>query len=94
MRVCAVCGTTQNIHKHHVYGGANRKISESNGFTENLCGYHHNLSNEGVHFNHNLDRRFKEKHQMIFEGEKILQGYTEDEARKMFLVLIGKSYMR
>ena len=93
MKVCAVCGTTQAIHKHHVYGGSNRKISECNGFTENLCGYHHNLSNEGIHFNNDLDRRFKEKHQMIFEGEKILQGYTEDEARKMFMVLVGKSYL-
>ena len=94
MKVCAVCGTTQDLHHHEVfYGTANRKISIANGFQEYLCGYHHNLSNEGVHFNHDLDRRFKEKHQMIFEGEKILQGYTEKEARKMFMVLVGKSYI-
>ena len=53
---CYVCGTTYNLHDHHIfYGTANRKQSEKHGFKVFLCGRHHNLSNEGVHFNPDLD---------------------------------------
>ena len=85
-RECWVCGTTQNLHHHHViYNTANRKLSEKYGLWVYLCGRHHNLSNEGVHFNRDLDLRLKQFAQKVFEA-KI---GTRDDFRAIF----GKSYI-
>lgn len=58
---CYVCGTNQNIHIHEVMFGRNRNNSIKDGCCVYLCGYHHNQSNEGVHFNHKLDMELKQK---------------------------------
>ena len=35
---CYICGSTRNIHRHHVfYGTADRKLSEEYGLTVHLC---------------------------------------------------------
>lgn len=83
-RECAVCGSTYNIHKHHVFGGANRKNSEKFGLVEDLCYYHHNGSDEGVHFDKDLDLYFKQKHQKEFEREY---------SREYFMEIFGKNYL-
>ena len=56
---CYVCGTSQNIHIHEVFFGKNRQISIEDGCCVYLCGRHHNQSNDGVHFNHDLDLQLK-----------------------------------
>lgn len=82
---CYVCKTTQNLHCHHIYGGvANRKISEKNGFKVWLCAKHHNMSNEGVHFNKQLDLHLKRTCQEKFE---------ETHSRAEFRQLIGKNFL-
>lgn len=58
---CIVCNTTLNIHTHEVCYGKNRKKSIEDGLCVYLCGKHHNQSNEGVHFNHDLDIALKKK---------------------------------
>lgn len=83
---CFVCGTTYNIHEHHVFPGrSNRKLSEKYGMKVYLCGYHHNLSNEGVHNNKELDNQLKVMAQEVFEKEC---GSRED-----FRSIFGKSYL-
>lgn len=83
---CYVCGTTLGLHEHHVFNGiANRKISEKRGLKIWLCGYHHNLSNEGIHFNVELDRQVKEMAQEYYEQNI---GSREDFRREF-----GKSYL-
>lgn len=82
-RTCLVCGTTQNLHRHHVFFAANRKISERMNFVEYLCGRHHNLSNEGVHFNKILDTQLKQKWQTIYETE---------HSREEFIKTFGRNY--
>ncbi len=58
---CFVCGTIKNIHCHHVFSGvAHRKISDQEGLTIYLCAKHHNMSDEGIHFNKELDLRVKQ----------------------------------
>lgn len=57
---CFVCGTTLNIHIHEIMYGKNRQNSINDGLCVYLCGKHHNLSNEGVHFNHELDLKLKQ----------------------------------
>ena len=76
---CWVCKTTQNLHRHHCLGGANRKHSEKYGLTIYLCGYHHNLSNEGVHFNKELDLLVKQMAQKKFE-----EIYSHEQFMKIF----------
>ena len=83
---CFVCGTTQGLHEHHcLYGTSNRKNAEKYGLKVWLCGYHHNLSNEGVHFHKGLDLHLKKMAQRYFEKE---QGTREDFRR-----IFGKSYL-
>ena len=59
-RKCYVCGTNIGLHKHHIYEGTGRrKLSERYGCWCYLCGKHHNLSNEGVHYDNDLDTYLK-----------------------------------
>lgn len=82
---CWVCGTTQDIHEHHIiYGTANRRLSEKYGLKVWLCGKHHNLSNEGVHFNRELDLRLKQLAQKRFKEE-----YPNED----FLKIFGRNYV-
>ena len=64
---CLYCGSTLNLHRHHVCGGRNRQKSEEYGCWCWLCGKHHNLSDEGVHYNKEFDEELKDKCQRIFE---------------------------
>lgn len=83
LKTCWVCGTPQNIHKHHIFGGPNRKISEKHGMTVNLCMEHH-TGNNGVHFNKTLDLQLKQMAQRNFE---LLFGHDE------FMKAIGRNYL-
>ena len=83
---CYVCGTTYNLHSHHIWGGtSNRKQSEKYGLKVYLCAHHHNMSNEGVHFNKSLDNHLKALAQRYFE-----ENYgTREDFRQVF----GKSIL-
>ena len=82
---CYVCGTPFDLHKHHIfYGTANRSQSEKHGLWVYLCAYHHNMSNEGVHFSKYLDNGLKQTAQREFE-----KTHSRDEFRKIF----GKSWL-
>lgn len=52
---CLVCGTSKNIHIHEVYYGRNRQKSIEDGCCVYLCGEHHNLSKNGIHYDHEFD---------------------------------------
>ena len=81
---CLVCGTPISLHRHHIfYGTANRKLSEQYGLWVYLCGRHHNMSNEGVHFNKKLDASLKMLGVKAFKRE-----YPELDFVKIF----GRSY--
>lgn len=85
-KVCLICDTPLNIHKHHIFEGtANRKKSEEQGCWCYLCERHHNMSNEAVHFNYPFDITLKKFCQRIWEREK---GTRED-----FIKIFGKSWM-
>lgn len=83
---CYICGNTQNLHVHHcIYGTANRKLSERYGLKVYLCYRHHNGSNEGVHFNRQLDLFIKKEAQKAFEN---VHGTHED-----FMRIFGKNHL-
>lgn len=84
-RECFVCKTKSNLHMHHIfYGTANREVSERNGFKVYLCGYHHNSSSFGVHYDKKLDMALKRYAQQLYEQE---------HTREDFIKLVGKSYL-
>ena len=63
---CYVCHTTIGLHIHHICEGRNRNNSEKYGLWIYLCGRHHNLSNEGIHFNKELDLSIKKQAEQIW----------------------------
>lgn len=85
-KVCYITGQTNNLHRHHIFAGGRRKISEENGFVVYLAGWLHNQSNEGVHGKngHELDLMLKRHCQMAYE---------KDHSREEFIRLIGKNYL-
>ncbi len=83
---CWLCGSTLNLHKHHVFGGsANRAKSERYGLTVYLCAPHHNMSNEGVHFDKAFDRQLKSWAQERFE---------EKYGHRLFMQVFGRNYRK
>lgn len=83
-KCCYVCGAVSGLHRHHIYAGSNRKVSEANGFTVWLCAAHHNMSDAGVHFDRALDLHLKQEQQ---------REYEKTHSREDFMRLIGKNYL-
>ena len=81
---CVVCGTTRGIHKHHIFGAYNRNNSEKYGCWVYLCGKHHNLSDEGIHFNKEFNIKMKQYCQELFE---------EKYSHKEYIEIFGKNYL-
>lgn len=82
---CFQTGRTDNLHCHHIYHGANRKISDKHGFWVWLTGEWHNQDSRiDVHHNIEFDRYLKRECQ---------KKYEETHSREEFLNLIGKSYL-
>ena len=76
---------TIGLHEHHIfYGNSNRKKSEQHGLKVWLCGYHHNLSNMGVHFYKPLDIKLKRLAQ---------EKYEETHTREDFMREFGRNYL-
>ena len=84
---CYVCGTTQGLHKHHIfYGIANRRKSEDDLCYCYLCFYHHNGSNKGVHFNRELDLKLKRECERAWLN-------VNNATIKDFIKRFGKNYL-
>jgi hypothetical protein len=82
---CYITGVTTGLHKHHIFGGPNRKLSEQYGLYVYLIPKYHNMSDEGVHFNKEFALKLKQEGQMKFES---LYGNREDFRR-----IFGKNYL-
>lgn len=81
---CYVCGTTQNLHVHHVYGGVGRRpVSDREGCWVFLCARHHNMSNAGIHFDKELDALVKAECQRRWMER---ESATIDDFRRVFYV--------
>lgn len=84
---CFVCGTKNNLHKHHIFEGRNRSNSEKYGCWCFLCNIHHNMSGKGVHFNKELDNRLKE----LAEIKWLCQDY--DRNINDFIDIFRRNYL-
>lgn len=71
---CYVCYTRIGLHIHEVYFGKNRQKSIEDGCCIYLCGTHHNMSDKGIHFDHDFDLQVKqtmEKRWLEYYGKTI-----------------------
>lgn len=87
IKECYKCHTKLNLHQHHVFfGTANRKKSDKDGCWIWLCGTHHNLSNDGIHFDKNFDLKVKK-----ITEQKWIEYY--DDNIEGFIARYGKNYL-
>lgn len=81
---CFFCGRPAECIHEVYFGSANRQISIENGFCVGLCHKEHNMSNNSVHYNRNMNLELKR----VYQKE-----YEKDHTREEFIKLIGKSYL-
>lgn len=72
------------VHEHHVYGGANRQISEAEGMKVYLCPEHHVIGEAAVH-NNQENMRIIQK-----EGQR---EYEKTHSREEFINRFGRNYL-
>lgn len=70
------------LERHHIFGGANRKLSEKDGLVVYLCQMHHNTPPYGVHFNQNNMELLRKDGQIKWE----------ETYKGNFLARYGKNY--
>ena len=76
----------EGLHKHHIFGGSNRKHSDEDGLVIFLRPEDHNMSNKGIHSNKEFDLYAKRKAQLRWME---FYGKTEEQFRKRY----GKSWL-
>jgi hypothetical protein len=87
LTVCAECGTSINVEKHHcIHGIAGRKLATRYHLIVGLCSECHRGTN-GVHGKngHELDMKYKRLAQQAWEKK-----YGD---REKFIEVFGKSYL-
>lgn len=91
---CFNCGRYCYTERHHVFGGANRKLSEQDGLVVDLCHACHNEPPDGVHFNKEKMEWLHKWGQDTWELRKMIEDHvTRDEARKAFMKRYGRNYL-
>lgn len=81
---CYLTGYTEGLHKHHIFGGPNRRLSEIYGCWVYLIPALHNTSDKGVHFNRELNLKLKRECQKRFE---------EIHGHEKFMEVFGRNYL-
>ena len=80
LKKCYITGTRGMVHVHHIFGASNKANSEKYHFLIPLRADWHDMADYGVHFNKELDLKFKRKCQ-----EYWLENYgSKEEFIKIF----------
>jgi len=72
------------LHKHHVFMGPLRRLSEAEGFYVWLCPEHHTAGRDAVHMNHAVCLKLQRQMQQVYE---------KSHTRQEFIRLTGRSYI-
>ena len=81
--------TYQALHKHHVFGGANRKLSEKYGLWVKICCIRcHNGGPESVHLAPN-----KPGGKDLYLNQLAQKTFEETHSHEEFMKLFGKNYL-
>lgn len=81
---CWFCGNPDVVCHHVIHGRGYRQVSDEYGLTVWLCPKHHNMSDDGVHFNKARDLELKQYAQKKFE-----QKYSHE----LWMQEIGRNYL-
>lgn len=93
-RRCYICGSTNNIHKHHIFfGTANRKKSDEDLMCIYLCAAHHNMSTFSVHFNKELDIKIKQLAEKVWINTYTEADMSYESKIDKFIERYGKNYL-
>lgn len=84
MRECFICGRTDWVEMHHIYGGSRRKKSDKYGLVVPLCKWHHTEPPHGAHASKATATLLKMYGQHKFE---------ETHTRAEFMREFGKNYL-
>lgn len=84
---CYITGRTDNLDCHHIYGAANRKISEKNGFKVWLTHDLHN-GNGPMAVHNNPGQGYD-----LILKQQAQKEYETDHSRADFVKLLGRSYL-
>lgn len=84
MTRCYITGSTINIHIHEIFFGSFRQKSIKWGCCVPLRADWHNMSNYGVHYDHDLDIKLKKECQKRFE---------EIYGHEKFMEVFRKNYL-
>jgi len=92
-RICFYCGTNY-AERHEVYGGSNKKISIAHQFQVDLCTECHreieaNITQQAIARNDYWERHY----QALYETKLIALGTTPEDARKLWMAMIGRNYL-
>lgn len=82
-RNCFICGAVNGIEEHHIFGGSNRKKSDKEGLTVDLCFNCHRTGRNAVHVDSEKAMELKKLGQRVYE-----QAYEKGSFLKEF----GKNY--
>lgn len=92
-RFCAYCGKPY-AERHEVFGGSNRQISIDLGFQVDVCRAHHEeLHSNSTEWAQAENERLKKLYQQQYESKLIDEGYTKEQARRAWMLLIGRNYL-
>ena len=92
-RICRYCGTP-GAERHEVYGGANRQTSIDEGFQIDLCPACHrawHAQSDPVWIGRK--KKWQAHFQMEYESKCIRAGIRPEQARELWMSLIGKNYI-
>ncbi|MBQ6686443.1 MAG: hypothetical protein IJM99_10085 [Firmicutes bacterium] len=92
-RYCAYCGTPY-AERHEIFGGPNRQNSIDHEFQIDVCSAHHrelqdNCTEWAMEENERLRRGCQER----YEDELVNEGWTPAQARREWMMLIGRNYL-
>ena len=83
---------TPCVHRHHIFGGANRNLSDQDGLWVPLSQEHHEGKN-GVHMNKDMMSLMHIIGQLAWEKHCVAAGETEQRARELFRKRYGRNYL-
>lgn len=91
--ICFLCGQYGMTETHHIFGAANRRLSDEDGLVVYLCPYCHNIPPNGVHFDAQAMKRLRQVGQKAYEDKMAQNGLNKAEAREAFMQRYGKNYL-
>lgn len=85
---CYICRRVENLQLHHcISGSGNRALADKDGLFVMLCPYDHSLLHDQGFY-----PELKAVAQRAFVDQKIEEGYSESQARGLWLNRYGRFY--